>query len=131
MPLVRSQLRPLSRSALGLLLITPVALYIGASILKYAAGIPVLYDGLGFLADPRQHSWYDRVAPFLFLGGPLAAALLSLGAIVTLDVRRKDDQLVTTITITPRFLNLAVALLSLLLLAILAGYVLAENFGPA
>jgi hypothetical protein len=129
MPQVRSNLRPLSGSALGLLLLIPVALFVSASLLKYAAGVSLLYDGLGFFADPRQLPWYERASPFLFLGGPLAAALLSLGAIVKLDIRREDAQVVTTVTLRPRMLNLAVATLSLVLLAILAGYAVAENLG--
>ena len=129
MPQLRSRLRPLSGSALGLLLLLPVALFTSASLLKYAAGVPVLYDGLGFLADPRQLPWYERASPFLFLGGPLAAAVLSLGAIVTLEVRRENDQVVTTVRLTPRVFNVAVAVMSLVLLAILAGYIVAENLG--
>jgi hypothetical protein len=129
MPQLRSRLRPLSGSALGLLLLIPVALFTSASLLKYAAGVPVLYDGLGFLAEPRQLPWYERVSPFLFLGGPLLAAALSLRAIVQLDVRREEGSVVTTVTLRPRLLNLTVAVLSLVLLAILAGYAVAENLG--
>jgi hypothetical protein len=129
MPQLRSRLRPLSGSALGLLLLLPVALFTSASLLKYAAGFPVLYDGLGFFADPRQLLWYERASPFLFLGGPVAAAVLSLGAIVTLEVRRENDQVVTTVRLTPRVFNVAVAIMSLVLLAILAGYIVAENLG--
>jgi hypothetical protein len=129
MPQLRSRLRPLSGSALGLLLLIPVALFTSASLLKYAAGVPVLYDGLGFLAEPRQLPWYERVSPFLFLGGPLLAAALSLKAIVQLDVRREEGSVVTTVTLRPRLLNLTVAGLSLVLLAILAGYAVAENLG--
>jgi hypothetical protein len=129
MPQLRSRLRPLSGSALGLLLLIPVALFTSASLLKYAAGVPVLYDGLGFLAEPRQLPWYERVSPFLFLGGPLLAVALSLRAIVQLDVRREEGSVVTTVTLRPRLLNLTVAVLSLVLLAILAGYAVAENLG--
>jgi hypothetical protein len=106
-----------------------VALYVSASLLKYAAGIPTLYDGLGFFADPQQLSWYARLSPILFLGGPLAAAALSLGAMVKLDLRRENDQVITTITFTPRLLNVAVAVMSMVLLAVLAGYLLAESLG--
>jgi hypothetical protein len=129
MPQFRSRLRPLSGSALGLLFLIPVALFTTASLLKYAVGVPVLYDGLGFLAEPRQLPWYERASPFLFLGGPLLAAALSLGAIMQLEVRRDQDFVVTTVTLRPRLLNLAVATLSLVLLAILAGYAVAENLG--
>ncbi|HEY3012537.1 MAG TPA: hypothetical protein VGJ36_07315 [Gemmatimonadales bacterium] len=126
---VLARLRPLSRAAVGLLLLIPVALYVSASLLKYAAGIPTLYDGLGFFADPQQLSWYARLSPILFLGGPLAAAALSLGAMVKLDLRRENDQVITTITFTPRLLNVAVAVMSMVLLAVLAGYLLAESLG--
>ena len=129
MPQFRSHLRPISGSALGLLLLIPVALFTTASLLKYAAGVPVLYDGLGFLAEPRQLQWYERASPFLFLGGPLLALALSLGSIVQVELRREQDFFVTTVTLRPRLLNLAVATLSLVLLAILAGYAVAENLG--
>lgn len=129
MPQLHPRLRPRSGSALGLLLLVPVALFTSASLLKYTVGVPVLYDGLGFFADPQQLPWYERASPFLFLGGPLVAAALSLGAIVKLEVRRERDQVVTTVTLTPRILNLAVATLSAVLLAILAGYAVAENLG--
>lgn len=124
-----SRLRPLSGSAIGLLLLIPVALFTTASLLKYAAGVPVLYDGLGFLADPQKLPWYERASPFLFLGGPLAAAVLSLGAIIKLDIRRESDQVVATVTFTPHLFNVVVAVLSAVLLAILVGYILAENLG--
>jgi hypothetical protein len=124
-----SRLRLISWSALGLLLLVPAALFTLASLLKYAAGIPVLYDGLGFLAEPRQLPWYERASPFLFLGGPLLAALLSIGAIVQLEIRREEDQVITTVTLRPRLFNLAVATLSLVILAILAGYAVAANLG--
>jgi len=129
MPQLSPRLRPLSGSAVGLLLLIPVALFTTASLLKYAIGVPVLYDGLGFFADPQQLPWYERASPFLFLGGPLAAAALSLGAIIKLEVRRENDQVVTTVRLTPRVLNLTVATLSAVLLAILAGYAVAGNIG--
>ena len=128
---VHSRLRPLSGPALGLLLLVPVALFVTASLSKYAVGLPVLYDGLGFLADPRRLPWYNRLSPILFLLGPLAAAAVNLAAMIELHTRREDDRVVTTITFRPRMLNAFVAGVSLLLLALLAGYVVAENLGPA
>jgi hypothetical protein len=114
----------------GFLLLIPVALFITASIFKYAVGIPLLYEGLGFLADPRQLPWYNRVSPILFLLGPLVAAAVNLAAVIKLDARREDDRVVATITFTPRRLNVVVAVISLVLLALLVGYLLAENLGP-
>jgi len=81
-----------------------VALFTTASLLKYAVGVPLLYDGLGFLAEPRQLPWYERVSPLLFLGGPLLAAALGLSAIVQLEIRREEDFVVTTVTLRPRLL---------------------------
>jgi hypothetical protein len=128
---VRSRLRPLSGVAVGVLLLIPVALFITASIFKYAVGMPLLYEGLGFLADPRQLPWYSRVSPILFLLGPLVAAAVNLAAVIKLDARREDDRVVTTITFIPRSLNVVVAVISVVLLALLVGYLLAENLGPA
>jgi hypothetical protein len=131
MGLVRSRLAPLSGPAIGFLLLTPVALYVTASLFKYAVGVPLLYEGLGFLADPRRLPWYHRLSPVLFLIGPLAAACLNLATLIKLEARREDDRVVTTITFTPRTANIAVAVASLVLLAILAGYLMAENLGSS
>jgi hypothetical protein len=128
---VGSRLRPLSSPAVGLLLLIPVALFITASVLKDAAGVPLFYEGLGFFADPRQLPWYNRLSPVLFLLGPLVAAAVNLAALIKFEAHRENDRVVTTITFTPRPLNLVVAVLSLFLLAVLAGYVLAEYLGPA
>jgi formate-dependent nitrite reductase membrane component NrfD len=128
---VGSRLRPLSSPTVGLLLLIPVALFITASVLKDAVGVPLFYEGLGFLADPRQLPWYNRLSPVLFLLGPIVAAAVNLAALIKLEAHRENDRVVTTITFTPRPLNLVVAVLSLFLLAVLAGYVLAEHLGPA
>jgi hypothetical protein len=128
---VGSRLRPLSSPAVGLLLLIPVALFITASVLKDAVGVAVFYEGLGFLADPRQLPWYNRLTPMLFLLGPMIAAAINLAALVKLEAHRENDRVVTTITFTPRPLNLIVAVLSLILLAVLGGYVVAEHLAPA
>lgn len=128
---VGSRLAPVTGPAVGFLLLTPVALYITASLFKYAVGVPLLYDGLGFLADPRLLPWYHRASPVLFLVGPLAAACLNLAALIKLEAHREENRVVTTITFTPKAPHLAVALSSLVLLAILAGYLMAENLGSA
>jgi hypothetical protein len=126
---VRLRLAPLSGPAVGLLLLIPVVLFVLSSIFKYAVGVPLLHDGLGFLADPRRLWWYDRVSPVPFLLGPLAAACLTLAALIKLETRREQVRVVTTITFTPRPANVAVALISVVLFAILAGYPMAENLG--
>jgi len=45
------------------------------------------------------------------------------------SVRRESDQLVATVTFTPHPFNEVVVVLSAVLLAILLGYILAENLG--
>lgn len=131
MPPRRSRLRPLSAPTFGLLLLIPVSLFMAASLLKHVLGLSSLYDGLGFLADPMQVPWYNRISPVLFLGGPLAAAALSLWTIVRFEVRWDAGQLITTVIVTPRRWNLAVASASVLVLAVLAAYLIGENLGHA
>ena len=131
MRLPRSSLRPLAAPTLGLLLVAPVALFLAASLLKYALGFSSLYDGIGFLADPQRLPWYDQISPLVFLGGPLAAVGLSLGTILRLDIRREAGQVITTVRLTPRPLNLTVATASVALLVVLAGYLIAENLRHA
>jgi hypothetical protein len=126
-----SRLRRLAAPTLGLVFLGPLALFIAASVLKYAVGLPSLYDGLGFFADPQRLPWYDQISPVLFLGGPLAAIALSLGTILRLDLRRETGQVITTVTLTPRLFNLAVAIGGVALLAVLGCYLIAENFRHA
>jgi hypothetical protein len=56
---------------------------------------------------------------------------LSLGTILHLDIRREAGQVITTVRLTPRPLNLTVATASVALLVVLAGYLIAENLGHA
>lgn len=90
-----SSARALFAPTVGLVLLAPVALFIAASLLKYSFGLPSLYDGIGFLADPQRLPWYNRISPILFLGGPLPTAALSLGTIMKLDLRRDTGQVLT------------------------------------
>jgi hypothetical protein len=52
----------------------------------------------------------------------------NLAVLIRLEAHRENDRVVTTTTFTPRPLNLLVAVLSLFLLAVPAGY--AEQLGP-
>jgi hypothetical protein len=62
MPQFRSSLRPLSGSALGLLLLVPAALFTSASLLKYAVGMPVATLSLVLLAMLAGYAVAENLA---------------------------------------------------------------------
>ncbi len=127
MNLSRIQASHRAIAALGIALFMPALLFASASILKYELGLPFLYDHLGFLARTQSVPIYHAVSPFLFLGGPLVAAILNVAHIFRLNVEREGDEVVSTISLRPRAWNVAVIATSSVVFAILTTYVVVEN----
>jgi hypothetical protein len=68
------------------------------------------------------------VSPFVFLGGLCLALGLNTYAVARVNVRREEGTLVSTVRIKLGLWDIAVAAVSILLLATLLGYVFLENF---
>ncbi len=115
--------------AIGFVLLLPALLFVSASVLKYEVGVAFLYDNLGFFANPQSLPLYNTLSPALFLGGPLLAAALNIGAIMRLTIHKHGDSIVGTIDVKTRLLNIAIVATSSLLLMILIGYLIVENLG--
>jgi hypothetical protein len=64
----------------------------------------------------------------LFLGGLVLALALNGYSFVRVGVCREDGVLVGTVSLEIKLANIAVVLVSLLLLGVLVGYVSAENY---
>ena len=113
---------------IGFILLLAPLYFVAANVMQYQVGVPILYGPLEYLySNPRIFDWFNILSPILFLGGLLLAILCNLVPIVRFSIRREADSIVSTITVDPHWLNLAVIGLSGLLLAILIGYVLVEN----
>jgi hypothetical protein len=72
----------------------------------------------------RRHV-FNVVSPLLFLGGLCLA--LNTYAVARLNVRSEEGSLVSAIRIRLRLSNIAIAVVSFLLLTMLMGYVFLEN----
>jgi DNA-binding XRE family transcriptional regulator len=114
------------RAALwGLGLALPCALFVWVNLLKSGLGLALPYD---LLADAGQQlgllAAFDRLSPFLFVGGPLAAILLNLRALVR---PRLQGGAVTALEYRLSLPSLAVLLAAGGAAAILCAYLVAEN----
>ena len=98
-------------------------------LLKYELGIGFLFNPLeAFLAVSQRRDTFNLISPMVFLGGLLLALALNAYALLQLDVGKEDGVVVGTVKLRIKFLNLAVAAGSTLLLVTLVGYVFLENF---
>ena len=114
---------------LGLVLAAPAALFLLANILNDGPGIGFLYAPVeALLSEPHRHQVFNLVSPVVFLGGIAAALLLNFLAIAKLDLRWEQKRLVSTVTIEPRTLNVALILTVGLMLASLVAYASIENY---
>ena len=119
----------LAFGAIGFVLLLPALLFVSASVLKYELGVAFLYDNLGFLSNPQSLPLYNTISPAVFLGGPLLAAALNIGAIMRLTTHKDSDSIVCTINVKAKLLNIAIAATSSLLLVTLIGHLIVENLG--
>jgi hypothetical protein len=98
-------------------------------MLRYELGIGFLFDPLdALLSDPQRARVFSLISPVVFLGGLGLALVLNAYAVLGLNVGREDGTIVDKVRLEVRFLNLAVAAVSLLLLVTLVGYFFTENF---
>ncbi len=100
-----------------------------ASLLKYGLGIGFLLDPLdrAFLSDPESLHVFNLVSPVVFLGGLVLALALNTHAVLQLNISKEDGALASTVRLRIKFLNIAVAASSFLLLGMLMGYVFLET----
>ena len=111
----------------ALLLLAPLY-FVAASLLKYGLGIGFLFDPLeAILSVAGRRVVFNVVSPFVFLGGLCLALALNIYAVARLNVRREEGTIVSTVRVKLRLSNIAVAVVSILLLTTLIGYVFLEN----
>jgi hypothetical protein len=116
-------------AVVGLALLLAPLYFVTASLLKYGLGIGFLFDPLeAFLSVAGRRVVFNVISPFVFLGGLSLALALNIYAIARLNVSKEDGTIVSTVRIKLGLWNLAVAALSILLLATLLGYAFLENF---
>jgi hypothetical protein len=118
-----------SRAArIGLLLAAPVVVFVAANLLN-EIGIGLLYAPIeAVLSGPGRRELFNLISPVLFLVLPAIALALNVFAIARLDLEWDRAQLVSTVTIRPQAMNIAVLAAAGLALGALLVYLFAENF---
>lgn len=114
--------------AIGVLLALPSAYFIFISILKYALGIPYLFDN----AQPLLESWGIKQSMgwninLLILVGPLAALIVNLLFILRIEWHNERETFSFKLSIEKHWWNMVLIIFSGLLLVTLFFYALAEN----
>ncbi len=115
-------------AVVGFVLLLAPLYFVSASLLKYGLGIGFLFDPLEtFLSASGRRVVFNVVSPFVFLGGLCLALALNSYAVARLNLRREQGAIVSTIRLKLSWSNIAVAIISILLLTTLLGYVFLEN----
>jgi hypothetical protein len=108
------------------LLASPLA-FLTIAVQEHYLGITLFMPFMDWMSSPTM----NLISPIVFLGGLTAALALNIYALLGIHVRKEGGTFVSTIAMTPRTWNLAVVLLSGLVLTIMLGYAIVENIGHA
>ena len=88
-----------------------------------------MFDPLeAFHSASGRRGVFNASSPIVFFGGFGLALALNTYAVAQLNVSREEETLVSTVRLELKSSNIAVAVISILLLATLVGYVFLENF---
>ena len=116
-------------AGLGFALLLAPLFFVAASLLKYGLGVGFLFDPLNaLLSDPQRLRIFNLISPVAFLGGLNLALAVNLYAVLGLNVAREDGAFVSTVRLEIKLANIAVVVVSALLLGTLVGYFFLENF---
>jgi hypothetical protein len=117
-------------AGMGFALVLAPLVFVTTAVLE-SLGVAFLSVYVDFFAiDPLGLQLSNLVWPALFLGGLALALGSNLYAILGVQLRRDDEKIAGTLTVTPKLWNLAVMMVSGLLLATMVTYALLENFAP-
>lgn len=112
----------------------PAVAFVAANVLKYGLGVHALSNVLGSFAEPGEGP-VNLVVTALVLVGPLVAIAIALVPILRLRLGRSHGTVEAAFSLRLEWSRVAVALVALAVLAILTGYLAAENaqcwFGSA
>ncbi|MGH2673007.1 MAG: hypothetical protein ACRDHC_08525, partial [Actinomycetota bacterium] len=115
-------------------LLLPAIAFVAANVLKYGFGVNAVSNALGRFAEPGEGPM-NVVVTALVLVGPVLAVAIALVPIARLRLGRSDGTVEAAVSLRLEWARVTVALAALVVLAVLAGYLAAENsacwFGSA
>ena len=117
-------------AGVGIAFLLAPLLFVAASLLKYGFGVGFLFDPLdrAVMSDPENLRVFNMVSPVVFLGGLGLALVLNTYAVLRVNLSREDGTIVSTVRVEMKLANIAVVVVSSLLLGTLVGYLFLENF---
>ena len=113
-------------TVLAAALVLPAVAFVAANVLKYGFGVDAVSNVLGRFAEPGEGA-FNIVVTALVLLFPVVALAIALLPIVRLRLGRSDGTVEAAVSLRLEWARLAVALVALTVLAVLAGYLAAEN----
>ena len=121
-------------TVLAATLVLPAVAFVAANVLKHGFGVDTLSNVLGRFAEPGE-GLVNLVVTALVLVGPVIAIAIALVPIVRLRLGRSDGTVEAAFSLRLEWARVAIALVAFAVLAVLAGYLAAENapcwFGSA
>jgi hypothetical protein len=124
----RQLVKPSAAATIGLILTAPTAYFILIALLKYAFGLPGLFDAseplLTSLGANKPLGWNINL---LILFGPLLSILLNVSAIVSLNWRRSEELFTIQLSLERKLWNWIALAISGGCLLMLFIYALGEN----
>jgi hypothetical protein len=116
--------RPERLALVGLALMVPSAVLVTASVLKYIVGVPGPFDAIEPSITPIVT---HPVGETFFILAPYGALLLAALPVTRLAVSAGAGRMQARVEVTAPLVNVAVAIASVLLAAVMLVYWLAEN----
>jgi transcriptional regulator with XRE-family HTH domain len=118
-----------SRLAVALLLVSPASSFIAVNLLRSLAGISGPFDALAEAGGKVMgFGVFNRVSPFIFLGGPAIALILCLPTLVRVRTTRAARGVLSVngLELRAERAALTVAALAILSATVLVGYAALE-----
>jgi hypothetical protein len=113
-------------TVLAAALVLPAVAFVGANVLKHELSVNAPSNVLGPFAEPGGGAM-NVVVTALVLVGPVLAVAIAIAPIIRLRLGRSDGAVEATVSLRLEWARVAIALVALTVLALLAGYLAAEN----
>lgn len=113
-------------TVLAAALVLPGVAFVAANVLKHELGVDALSKVLGPFAEPGRGAM-NVVVTALVLVGPVLAVAIALVPVARLRLARSDGMVEAAVSLRLEWARVAVAIVAFAVLAVLAGYLFAEN----